>query len=171
MQYRLPALSDEAALTEYVREHHACGETSVSASLGLPLMPYTAWVRKIGQNAAAGTPEWGKSLLYICLDSGRIVGLLSIRYELPEVLSAKYGDIGYGVRPSERGKGYATQMLRHALSVCRDLGKTSVVLGCYKTNTASASVIQKCGGVLTAENDNYIPGKLSQYYTIDLPQG
>lgn len=168
MQYRLPTLADEAALTEYVREHHACGESSVSASLGLPVMPYADWLQKIHLNATSGDPEWGKSLLYICLANDRIVGLLSIRYELSEALTAKYGHIGYGVRPSERGKGYATQMLRHALSVCRGLGMASVVLGCYKANAASAAVIQKCGGTLFAENDNYTPGKLSQYYTIDL---
>ena len=62
----------------------------------------------------------GKSLLYLCFHDNKLVGLLSIRYELPKDLSDKYGDIGYGVRPSERNKGYATKMLQHALSVCTD---------------------------------------------------
>ena len=66
---------------------------------------------------------WGKSLLYLCFDQNRLIGLLSIRYELPKELSEKYGDIGYGVRPSERNKGYATAMLRYALSVCKEKGR------------------------------------------------
>ena len=39
---------------------------------------------------------------------------------LPQELSHTIGDIGYGVRPSERNKGYATAMLKYALGVCRE---------------------------------------------------
>lgn len=75
-------------------------------------------------------------------------GLLSIRYELPEELSKIYGDIGYGVRPSKRNKGYATKMLAYALSVCREKGMHEVLAGCYKDNLASVATIKKNGGVL-----------------------
>ena len=91
-----------------------------------------------------------------------------VRYELPESLTEEIGDIGYGVRPSERNKGYATTMLRYALSVCKEKGKDKAVLGCYKDNLASARTIQKNGGVLMEENDNYNEGKISQYYLINL---
>ena len=111
---------------------------------------------------------WGKSLLYLCFKGERLIGLLSIRYELPEALSKQFGDIGYGVRPSERGKGYASEMLRHALLLCREKGKREIIVGCYKDNAASAAVIEKCGGSLFAENDNYKAGKLSTYYSFVL---
>ena len=87
---------------------------------------------------------------------------------MPESLSWKLGDIGYGVRPSERQKGYATEMLGYGLSVCREKGRTRVILGCYKDNLASAATIRKNGGVLAVENDNYEEGRISQYYQIDL---
>lgn len=58
-------------------------------------------------------------------------------------------EIGYGVRPSERNKGYATQMLRYALEVCKEKGMRRAFLGCHSDNIASASVIKKCGGILT----------------------
>jgi len=45
---------------------------------------------------------------------------------------------------------------------------TKVILGCYKDNIASAKTIQKNGGILTEENDNYKEGKISQYYLINL---
>jgi hypothetical protein len=89
---------------------------------------------------------------------------------LPGELSEKIGDIGYGVRPSERNKGYATAMLRYALSVCKEKGMGKVVLGCYKDNLASAATIRKNGGVLTAENNNYKENKTSQYYSITLSE-
>ena len=47
MLYRLPCISDEKMLLEYVREHHDHGETSISASLGLSSSDYSEWVKKI----------------------------------------------------------------------------------------------------------------------------
>ena len=165
---RLPEINDKAMLQEYVQEHYENKETSISASLGLSSSEYSDWVEKMQRNASVGDEEWGKSLLYLCFDKSKLIGLLSIRYDLPEFLRKKYGDIGYGVRPSERNKGYATMMLQYALSVCRNKGMTKVILGCYKDNIASAKTIQKNGGILTEENNNYKEGKISQYYLINL---
>lgn len=168
MIYRLPEINDKDLLQEYVNEHYENGATGISASLGLVSMEYSDWLEKIHKNATVGDEEWGKSLLYLCFDAGKLIGLLSIRYELPEFLTIKIGDIGYGVRPSERKKGYATTMLWYALSVCKEKGMDKVILGCYKDNPASAATIKKNGGVLIEENDNYQEGKVSQYYSIDL---
>ena len=168
MKYRLPEIHDKDILQRYVQEHHASGETNISASLGLSSSDYAEWVTRIKNNALTGDEQWGKSILYLCFDGGRLIGLLSIRYELPKLLTEKYGDIGYGVRPSERKKGYAAAMLEYALSVCRKKGLEKVILGCYKENLASAATIKKNGGTLITENENYKKGKISQYYMIRL---
>ena len=168
MKYRLPEINDKDILKAYVQEHHENGETSIIASLGLSSSDYTEWVNKIKNNALSGDEQGGKSLLYLSFDGDRLVGLLSIRYELPELLSEQYGDIGYGVRPSERNKGYATAMLKYALSVCREKGMKKVILGCLKENLASAATIQKNGGTFITENENYKEGRISQYYLIRL---
>lgn len=168
MDYRLPQAGDEALLRDYVREHAEHGERSISASMGLAASDVGEWIARMRSSASTGEAGWGRSLLYLCFDGTRLVGLLSIRYELPAELSAIYGDIGYGVRPTERRKGYATAMLRHALSVCGDRGMKQVILGCYRDNAASAATIRRSGGVLFAENDNYTKGRISQYYLITL---
>ncbi|MCR5369647.1 MAG: hypothetical protein K6E83_02930 [Clostridium sp.] len=100
MMYRLPEMRDEDILREYIREHFDNGETTVSASEELAATDYAAWVQMILRNAATGNGEWGKSLHYLCFDGDRLVGLLGIRYSMPERLTDIYGDIGYGVRPS-----------------------------------------------------------------------
>ena len=171
MNYRLPEIGDQEFLQEYVQEHFDHGENSISASVGLLGMAFPDWISKIHADASAGNVQWGKSLLYLCFEREKLIGLLSIRYELPEELIQTIGDIGYGVRPTERNKGYATAMLAHALSVCREKGMKRAFLGCYKDNPASAAVIRKNGGVLMAENDNYAEGRISQYYSIDLSAG
>jgi predicted acetyltransferase len=50
-------------------------------------------------------------------------------------------------------------MLKYALSVCKEKGMEKVILGCYKENLAFAATIQKNGGTLIAENDNYKEGR------------
>ncbi|MBR5048638.1 MAG: GNAT family N-acetyltransferase [Erysipelotrichaceae bacterium] len=168
LEYRLPQLSDRDILQDYVREHHDNGEQSLSASHGLSSMDFDRWVSLMHENALTGDKERGRMLVYLCFAQKKLVGLLSVRPELSEQLRTRYGDIGYGVRPSERQKGYATQMLRQGLAVCRQADLKLAVVACYKDNQASAAVIRKNGGVLIAENENYKPGILSQYYTIKL---
>lgn len=168
MLFRLPQQADKGLLQQYVKEHGCHNETGISASLGLASEEYSQWLKKIHHNANEGNAEWGKSLLYLCFDEEKLVGLLSIRYQMPQALSQRYGDIGYGVRPTERNKGYATRMLAHALAVCKEKGRAQVLLGCYKDNIASAKTILKNGGILTEENENYQQGKTSQFYVIYL---
>ena len=166
--FRPPTASDEALLRDYVEEHHAAGITGITASMNLETMEFPAWLARVRREAETGKGWRGRSLLQLCLEGERLVGLLDIRYEIPPFLADREGHIGYGVRPSERCKGYATAMLRHALEVCREKGKTEVILGCYRDNLASASVIRRNGGVLVAEEDRFTRGRVSQYYVIRL---
>ena len=60
----------------------------------------------------------------------------------------KYGGfIGYSIRPSERGKGYATQMLKLALKEFKKKKKEKVLITCKDFNTSSKRVIEKNGGI------------------------
>ena len=167
MEYRLPTLEDREALQAYLDECRDNEEQSVLLHQELFEEDYPAWVGLIERNTREGNGDWGRSLLLLC-DDDEAVGILCIRYELSRELVAVYGNIGYSVRASKRGRGYATQMLQHALSVCRGFGLESVTLGCYKDNAASAAVMKKCGGVLVAENENFTEGRTSQYYEIPL---
>ena len=78
------------------------------------------------------------------------------------------GHIGYGVRPSERRKGYATLMLRLVLDKARAMGIERVLITCDKDNLASARVIQKNGGVLDSESYSEQAKRVTQRYWIEL---
>ena len=106
---------------------------------------------------------------YFALDIERdiFVGAVNIRHYLNDQLLLNGGHIGDGVRPSERRKGYATEMIRLALEECRKLGIDRVLMVCYKDNIGSAKSIINNGGVL----ENEIPaenGKIDQRYWISL---
>ena len=168
MEYRLPTLEDREELQAYLDECRDNNEQNVLLHQDLFEKDYPAWVARIEHNSRVGNGDWGRSLLLLCGDGDEAVGILCIRYELSGELEAVYGNIGYSVRASKRGRGYATRMLQYALDACRSFGLESVTLGCYKDNAASAAVMKKCGGVLVAENENFTEGQTSQYYKINL---
>lgn len=105
---------------------------------------------------------------YFCLDEERniFVGAVNIRHYLNESLLKNGGHIGDGVRPSERRKGIATQMIALALLECKKLGMNKVLMVCDKNNIGSAKSIQNNGGVL--ENEIEVDGLIEQRYWIDL---
>lgn len=103
-----------------------------------------------------------------CLDEQRnvIVGAVNIRHSLNEYLLLYGGHIGDGIRPSERRKGYAAQMVGLALEECKKMGIKKVLMVCDKDNIASAKSIIKNGGIL--ENEILKDGKIIQRYWISL---
>lgn len=81
----------------------------------------------------------------------RLVGIIDYRHPLSEFLLSFGGNIGYSVRPSERQKGYASEMLRSQLAICRSYGDDQVLVTCDRDNTASRKTIHANGGVLENE--------------------
>ena len=100
-------------------------------------------------------------------DRDRLLGAVNIRHYLNESLLKEGGHIGDGIRPSERRKGYATEMIRLALIECKKLGIDKVLMTCDKDNIGSARSIVKNGGVLENEFVNS-DGDAEQSYWITI---
>lgn len=107
--------------------------------------------------------------VFFLLDVERniLLGAVNIRHSLNDHLLQFGGHIGDGIRPSERRKGYATEMIRLSLTECRKLGIDRVLMVCDKANIGSAKSIIKNGGILENEftDEN---GKTHQRYWINL---
>ena len=88
---------------------------------------------------------------------GRLVGMIQVRHYFNEYLERFAGHIGYSVRPCERRKGYAKEMLRLALPYCRGLGLTKVLISCEVSNEGSRRTIVSNGGVY--ESTVHEPGE------------
>ena len=99
--------------------------------------------------------------LFFFMDGERLLGAISIRLYAEIGLE---GHCGYGIRPTERRKGYAAKMLSMALPMMRGLGICPVVITCAKDNTGSAKTILHNGGVLQGEALD--EGELVQIYHI-----
>ena len=85
--------------------------------------------------------------IFVREDDDKIVGMIQIRHCFNDFLEKFAGHIGYSVVPSERRKGYASQMLRLALPKCRELGIDRVLITCIDSNVGSRKTILTNGGI------------------------
>lgn len=100
-------------------------------------------------------PEgWVPSSTYwLVTDSQKVVGAVNIRHGLTEKLLREGGHIGYGIRPSERRNGYATELLKLALRKAREIGIAKALVVCDEGNRGSEKTIRNNGGV---QDSSYI---------------
>lgn len=87
------------------------------------------------------------STYWLLNNEKRIIGAVNIRHQLTELLFNSGGHIGYGIRPSERRKGYATKLLSLSLEKAKELGIKKVLVVCDKTNVGSLKVITNNNGI------------------------
>ena len=125
------------------------------------------YLDKLEQRTASGDRVPNSVFFLIDEERNRLLGAVSIRHYLNEAMLQTCGHIGDGIRPSERRRGYATEMLRLSLIECKKLGIDRVLLICDKANIGSAKTIIRNGGVLENEIVNE-SGTAMQRYWIDL---
>ena len=147
-------------------------EKEIHGDGGLDQMEnYGEWLEHINNesNGINLKDGWVPATTFVAIKEtdNKVVGILQIRHKLNKFLLERGGNIGYEVRPSERRKGYATQMLGLALKECLKLGMKKVLVSCNKSNIASAKTIINLGGVLENEpvEEN---GNIYQRYWINI---
>ena len=127
---------------DFCREFLDRGER-ISGGVGLESAEsYEQWLRK------ETVPHYGrvKEAVFLAEDeTGRLVGISDIRLQSNDFIRNFAGQVGYSVRPSCRGRGYATDILALILQKARKLGFTELLITCNQPNLASARVIEKTG--------------------------
>jgi predicted acetyltransferase len=109
---------------------------------------FDEWMKYIaGSETDTESDESVPQTLYFMKDSGNeILGAVSLRHYLNQSNIVDGGHIGYGIRPSERGKGYGNEILRLALDKLFEMKIYKVLVTCETDNAASEKVILKNGG-------------------------
>lgn len=175
MKFVLPSIEYKQRAVEYINEF-LVNDSQINGTGGLDWYlensTYEHWLEKIrtDMDIANVAPERVPALTYFYIrkSDNMIIGMANLRLALNDTLRTEGGHIGYSVRPTERGKHYATDMLKNALKVYDKLGIQNIILVCDKENIASAKVIKHCGGVLENEFYSEKYGEYLQKYIIKI---
>ncbi len=117
---------------------------------------FNEYIRKL-EGWSLGTllpDEFVPNTFFVGVVDRQIVGRLSLRHRLNDILGKIGGHIGYGVIPNCRLQGYATEMLKQALPICLSLGIDKVLITCDIDNLGSQKVIESCGGIFENVTDD-----------------
>lgn len=151
-----PSKRYKTSFLDAVREAQASGSglgdtlTWNVEEAGADFGPLLAALRRF--EPPAGLPEGYVHSKYRWLVEGdTYLGRVSLRHTLNDRLREFGGHIGYEIRPSARGQGHGTLILKLALDRARELDLTRVLLTCDVDNLASRGVIGANGGELAGE--------------------
>lgn len=111
-----------------------------------------------------------KTFLLIRENDNKIVGTINVRWNLTEEMKQFGGNIGYGIRPTERRKGYNKINLYLGLIEAQKLGLDKVMLDCDVNNLGSAKTMQALGGVLERTEVDPYDGLLTSVYWFDVDE-
>ena len=167
---QFPSAENEPEWIAYIEEYlvSSLNEKPLGYSKNIP---YADWLIRLndnlnGLNLPAGIVP---STAFFLMQGARILGHISIRHNIDSPFLAMYGGhIGYGVRPSDRRKGFATKMLSLALAKCKELSLDEVLITCKKDNIGSAKAITNNGGILVDEIFSAEENCIFQRYTISI---
>ena len=126
-------------------------------------MQYEEYAKKFGRCQ-------GKTFLLIRKNDNKIIGTINVRWNLTEKVKQFGGNIGYGIRPTERRKGYNKINLYLGLLEAEKLGLEKVTLACESTNIASIKTIESLGGILNSSEIDPSDGILTNIYIINVKE-
>ena len=136
---------------EFKNEFFEYGESEINGSeLWDKTDDYGKWLENVTKNISKDTvdPNWVVTDTFFAIreNDNKIIGIIDFRHKLNDFLK-DFGHCGYSVRPTERKKGYATEMLKQILEIARQIGLNEFQLSCKKENIPSVKTIINNGGI------------------------
>ena len=148
-----PSKDMQEQILQYKKEHFDYGDTQVHGTGGLAYFDsFDEWLNHINtiKNLNPKTGVRTSTFFSKRVSDGKLIGCIKIHHSLTDELR-NGGHIAYGIRPSERKKGYGRTQLELCLEFAKQIPLKQVVIACDKDNIASASTAMSCGGILTNE--------------------
>lgn len=151
MELRRPTIVDREAVLDMMAEFEQTQSAHDGGFWDTENFSYEDWLES-NQNQEMGInmPEgWVPAIQLVAFsEKGQALGFLSLRLRLSNFLLEEGGHIGYSIRPSERGKGYAKETLRQGLKVAKEKNIKRTLVTCSVNNPASRAVILSNGGLI-----------------------
>jgi predicted acetyltransferase len=167
----VPSAPHKDSYRTLVAEFVARGEPLIPFPLSFAHENFEAFLAQLaGCERGIGIPEGFVPHSTFWLMRGEdVVGVSNLRHRLNDKLRIEGGHIGYGIRPSARGQGSGTAILRLTLGEAARRGIGRVLLTCARKNAASSAVIAANGGELESESFVEARGEVVQRWWIEVP--
>lgn len=173
-----PSLERKEAAKEYINEHFKYkSKINGVGSLdnALSSMTYEEWledVLKTENKDYANSKGLVPATTYFMIreSDNRIIGMVNFRHYLNDYLSKIGGHIGYGIRPTERKKGYAKIQLYMALQEAGKMNIDNIMVSCESSNIASEKTILALGGKIDRIEHDDIKNRDVKVYWIDVEE-
>ena len=170
-QLVIPSEKYEKSYSDLLQEFESRKEVPIPFTLGFEYDDFRGLLTRL-HNCSKGinTPDGfvPHSSFWLIDANDRIIGVSNVRHELTDKLRHEGGHIGYGIRPSERKKGYGTILLKKSLEKAREIGISKVLITCDKQNLGSVGVILKNNGKFDSEEFIDTTGCVIQRYWIEI---
>ena len=109
-----------------------------------------------------------KTFLLIRKNDNKLIGMLNIRWNIPPNIQEFVGNIGYGIRPTERKKGYNKINLYLGLIEIQKLCLKKIYLDCEDNNIASYKTMEALNAKLLSTKIDPYDNLLTRIYSIDV---
>lgn len=122
---------------------------------GILYNEFREWLMKSkSKENGIGLEDWQvpQSIYWLYVDD-EPVGIGKIRHRLTDKLLEEGGNIAYAIKPSARGKGYATKLLQLLIKEAKEHNINELLATILVHNEASLKVALKNGGILKNQND------------------
>lgn len=156
-----PCIKRKKEAIEFINEFYTYN-SKINGTGGLQrfLDNYEGWLEKIEEDYKRIPNEEkvpARTYFLIRKKDNKIVGMINIRLALNERLKKYGGNIGYSIRPTERGNGYNKINLYLGLKICQKYGIKEVLMDADKDNPASWKTMEALGGQMIKEyfDDEY----------------
>lgn len=154
-KYVVPTKEWEEKAIDFINEFYQYN-SDINGTGGLHryLDNYDEWLEKLEEDYTREVSEEGapaRTYFFVRENDNKIIGMINIRLALNEKLKKYGGNIGYCIRPTERGKGYNKINLFLGLQVCKAYNIDEVFMDADKDNPASWRTIESLGGVNVRE--------------------
>ena len=150
MILRRPTLADKETILEMMSEFEKNQSAHDGGFWDAEGFVYEEWLEtNMQKEMGINLPENRvPSIQFVSFDDvGVALGFLNLRLRLNDGLLNYAGHIGYSIRPSERGKGYAKEALRQGLQVAKEKNIKRALVTCSRENSASRAIILANGGI------------------------
>lgn len=111
-----------------------------------------------------------RTFLLIRENDNKIVGTINVRWNLNEAMLRFGGHIGYGIRPTERRKGYNKINLYLGMLEAKKVGLEKVMLDCDVNNLGSDKTLKALGGKLERTEVDPSDGILTNVYWFNVDE-